>query len=246
MKTLMTDSRGNHPPPRGQPSVGLVRILVVEDEPGIALGLEADLTYEGYGVEIATDGEMALRRAREEEFGLILLDVMLPKRDGFQVCRELRRMGVRTPIIVLTARVQEAEKVLGLRLGADDYVTKPFSPLELVARIEAVLRRTSRSPDAEQYAFGDVAVDFARGEVRRSGERLDLTPIEFKLLSAFVRARGRVLTRHQLLDLVWPDTHTGDRVVDTHIANLRKKIEPDVSRPAYVVSVRGLGYRFDG
>jgi len=154
----------------------MTTILVVEDEPGIALGLEEDLTLEGYGVEIVHDGEMAVRRARQQQFDLILLDVMLPGKDGFQVCRELRKGGIDTPIIVLTARTQEAEKILGLQLGADDYVTKPFSPLELQARIKAVLRRGVKSQGPDIYRFGDTEVDFARGEVRRAGAVIDVTP----------------------------------------------------------------------
>ena len=220
-------------------------ILIVEDEPGIAMGLEEDLTLEGYRTEVVRDGTAAVQRARERSFDLILLDVMLPGRDGFQICRELRKSGTTTPIILLTARTQEAEKVLGLQLGADDYVTKPFSPLELRARIEAVLRRTAPRA-ADSMTFGDAEVDFARCELRRGGRVIDLTPVEFKLLTAFLRARGRVLSRQQLLDLVWPDTSCVERVVDTHISNLRKKIEPDLAEPRYLVSVRGLGYRFDG
>ena len=221
-------------------------ILVVEDERGIALGLQEDLTLEGYRVEIASDGDTAVRRARETVFSLILLDVMLPRKDGFQVCRELRRSGVQTPIILLTARTQEAEKVLGLQLGADDYVTKPFSPIELRARIEAVLRRTHQAGGPEVVAFGELVLDIGRAELRRDGHTVDLTPVEFKLLTAFVTSRGRVLSRERLLEQVWGDTHIGDRVVDTHVANLRKKIEPDPSHPRYLLSLRGLGYRFDG
>jgi two-component system alkaline phosphatase synthesis response regulator PhoP len=221
-------------------------ILVVEDERGIALGLQEDLTLEGYRVEIASDGDSAVRRAREAAFSLILLDVMLPRKDGFQVCRELRRSGVQTPIILLTARTQEAEKVLGLQLGADDYVTKPFSPIELRARIEAVLRRTQHAGGSEVVAFGELVLDIGRAELRRDGHTVDLTPVEFKLLTAFVTSRGRVLSRERLLEQVWGDTHIGDRVVDTHVANLRKKIEPDPSHPRYLLSLRGLGYRFDG
>ena len=223
----------------------MITILVVEDEPAIALGLEEDLTLEGYGVEIARDGEAAVRRAREGQFNLILLDVMLPRKDGFQICRELRRGGVTTPIILLTARTQEAEKVLGLQLGADDYVTKPFSPLELRARIQAVLRRTSSAGPSEEFSFGDIAVDFARCEVRRGDKLLELTAVEFKLLTTFIRSRGRVLSRGQLLDQVWAGTECGVRVVDTHVSNLRKKIEPEPTQPRYLVSVRGMGYRFD-
>lgn len=222
------------------------RILIVEDEPGIALGLEEDLTLEGYGVEVVGDGETAVRRARDESFDLILLDVMLPRKDGFQVCRELRHGGVQTPIILLTARAQEAEKVLGLQLGADDYVSKPFSPLELRARIQAVLRRTQGAAEPDAYRFGDIDVDFARCELRRAGTLVAVTPVEFKLLAAFIRSRGRVLSRQQLLDQVWADVTCGDRVVDTHVSNLRKKLEPDPAEPRYLASVRGMGYRFDG
>ena len=226
----------------------MARILIVEDEAGIALGLEEDLKLEGYGVDVATDGEAAIRKAREGSFDLIVLDVMLPRKDGFQVCRELRRSGIATPIILLTARSLEAEKVLGLQLGADDYMTKPFSPLELRARIEAVLRRAAGTGAAgpELYTFGDNTIDFARCELRRHGRSVELTAVEFKLLSAFVRSRGRVLSRQQLLDLVWAGTNCGDRVVDTHVSNLRKKIEVDPAEPRYVISLRSLGYRFDG
>ena len=224
----------------------MTSILVVEDEPGIAMGLQEDLTLEGYQVEIAHDGETALRRARENPFGLILLDVMLPKKDGFQVCRELRRSGTTTPIILLTARAQEAEKVLGLQLGADDYVTKPFSPLELRARIEAVLRRARATTDADVYRFGDLELDLARCELRRGSELIEITPVEFKLLASFVRYRGRVLHTSAVARRCRAETHTGDRVVDTHVANLRKKIEPEPSEPRYLISLRGIGYRFDG
>ena len=224
----------------------MTKILVVEDDPGIRLGLEEDLTLEGYEVELVADGESAVRRAREGRADIILLDVMLPRKDGFQVCRELRRGGVQTPIILLTARTQEAEKVLGLQLGADDYVTKPFSPLELRARIQAVLRRGASHPATEIYGFGDLTVDFARCELQRGGAVVDLTSVEFKLLAAFIRSRGRVLSRQQLLDQVWIGTNCGERVVDTHVSNLRKKIEEDPAAPRYLVSVRGMGYRFDG
>jgi DNA-binding response OmpR family regulator len=228
------------------------RILVVEDEPAIALGLEDDLTMEGYEVETAADGITAARRAREGSFDLILLDVMLPGKDGYEVCRELRRSGLHTPIVMLTARTQEAEKVLGFEMGADDYVTKPFGTRELRARIKALLRRAAGAPaasstEAERYRFGDVEVDFSRAEMLRRGEPVELTPIEFKLLTLFVRERGRVLSRDQLIDGAWgADTFTSARVADNHIANLRKKIEPDPANPRYLRNVRGLGYRFDG
>jgi two-component system alkaline phosphatase synthesis response regulator PhoP len=223
----------------------MARILVVEDEPGIALGLEEDLRLEGYEVEVATDGETGLEKARGGTFDVVLLDVMLPRRDGFSVCRELRRTGVLTPIILLTARAQEAEKVLGLKLGADDYVTKPFSPMELCARVQAVLRRAAAAAP-EVFRFGGMELNFTRGELLRQGRTVDLTPIEFKLLAAFVRSRGRILSREQMIDQVWSkDTYITERAVDTHIANLRKKVEPE-TEPRFIVSVRGMGYRFDG
>ena len=227
----------------------MTRILVVEDEPGIALGLEDDLRIEGYEVEVAGDGITALRRAREGAFDLIVLDVMLPGKDGFDVCRELRRGGDRTPILMLTAKAQEAEKVLGLELGADDYMTKPFGTHELRARIKALLRRAGgeQQDQPKSYRFGDIEVDFRRGELRAGGEAVDVTPIEFKLLGVFIRARGRVLSRDQLMDAAWGHgTFASPRVVDNHIANLRKKIEPDPAQPRYLRNVRGLGYRFDG
>jgi DNA-binding response OmpR family regulator len=218
--------------------------LIVEDEADIALGLEDDLTIEGHEVEVARDGETACRRGRDSGWDLILLDVMLPKKDGFEVCRELRHSGIHTPIILLTAKTQEAEKILGLELGADDYVTKPFSPRELRARIKAVLRRFAKP---ETFHFGDVEVDFGRAEVRRAGSAVDVTPIEFKLLTAFIQRRGRVLSREQLLDAAWDrDVHVTDRAVDAHIVNLRRKIEPEPAEPKFLLSVRGLGYRFDG
>jgi len=226
----------------------MTRILVVEDEPGIALGLEDDLKLEGYDVEVVADGAAAAHRAREGAFDLILLDVMLPGKDGFEVCRELRRAGMRVPILMLTAKTQEAEKVMGLELGADDYVTKPFGTRELRARIKALLRRaTPTDAENECVRFGDVEVDFRRGELRRAGTPVDLTPIEFKLLSLFVRAPGRLMSRDRLIEGAWgADTFTSDRIVDNHIANLRRKIEPDPAEPRYIRNVRGMGYRFDG
>ena len=224
----------------------MARILVVEDEPDIALGLEEDLKRQGYEVATVADGESAIRRASREAWDLILLDVMLPRMDGFEVCRELRRLRVKTPIILLTAKVQEAEKVMGLELGADDYVTKPFSPRELRARIKAVLRRLG-GESLGVYRFGEVEADFDRAEVRKNGIPVELTALEFRLLTVFIERRGRVLTRGQLIDAAWDSgTHVTDRVVDTHILNLRKKIEPAPNQPQFLRGVRGIGYRFDG
>ena len=222
------------------------RILIVEDEADLAFGLEDDLKVEGYQVEIAGDGEKASRRAREEAWDLILLDVMLPRKDGFEVCRELRRAGVRTPIIMLTAKAHEAEKILGLELGADDYITKPFSPRELRARIKAMLRRMEEPP-SDVCRFGDIEVNFLRGELSRGGQAIEITPLELKLLRAFAASRGRILSREQLLEAAWGlGTFVTNRVVDGHIVGLRRKIEPEPAKPRYLVSVRGLGYRFDG
>jgi DNA-binding response OmpR family regulator len=222
------------------------RILIVEDERAIAFGLRVDLEREGYSVVLEDDGLRALARATAEAFDLILLDVMLPGRDGFDICRDLRRAGNRTPIILLTAKTQEAEIVMGLELGADDYVTKPFSPRVLRARVKAQLRRGDAEAPAV-HAFGECEVDAGRGELRRAGEPVALTALEFKLLATFVQHRGKLLSRPQLLDLVWgPGTFVTDRVVDNHVVALRRKIEPDPARPRYLLNVRGLGYRFDG
>jgi two-component system alkaline phosphatase synthesis response regulator PhoP len=225
----------------------MAKILIVEDEPGIAFGLESDLQTEGYEVAVVRDGAEAVLRARADAFDLILLDVMLPNKDGFEVCRELRHGGMRTPIILLTAKTQEAEKVMGLDVGADDYVTKPFSPRELRARIRALLRRATPENGEEIYRFGPCELDLARFELRRDGQRLDTTTTELKLLAALVRQRGRVLTRDRLLDVIWGSgISVTDRVIDNHIVSLRKKIEDEPSAPRYLISVRGLGYRFDG
>ena len=225
----------------------MARILIVEDEPDIATVLADDLRMDDHDVEISADGEIALRQAREQSWDLIILDLMLPRRDGFEVCRALRQARIKTPIIMLTARTQEAEKVLGLELGADDYVTKPFSPRELRARIHAVLRRFRPDDHEGVYRFADFEVDFDRAQLRRGKKTLEATPLEFKLLAAFIRRRGRVLSREQLIEEAWGSgTFVTDRVVDSHIVNLRRKIEPKPAEPRYLVSVRGLGYRFDG
>lgn len=223
------------------------RVLIAEDEPAIALTIEDDLTLDGYEVEVVSDGATASRRAREEAFDLLLLDVMLPFKTGFDVCREVRKAGIAIPILMLTARTQEADKVLGLDLGADDYVTKPFSPHELRARIRALLRRVSPACDSKQlFAFGEIEVDFTRGELRRHGQPVEISALEFKLLGAFIRNRGRLLSREQLLDEVWGrGLAVTERVVDNQVLSLRKKIESNPAEPRILISVRGLGYRFD-
>lgn len=221
------------------------RILIVEDEPSLAMVLEDDLHREGYDTRVVGDGVSAVQALTAERFDLALVDVMLPKQDGFEVCRSVRRAGVRTVLVLLTAKSQEAEKVLGLESGADDYITKPYSPRELRARIRAHLRRDQR-PIQQIFRFGDVVLDTRRCELKRAGRIIDLSALEYKLLATFVAQAGRVLTRAQLLDEVWGrDTHVTDRVVDNQVTNLRKKIEPEPDRPRHLVSLRGLGYRFD-
>lgn len=223
----------------------MTRILLAEDDLSLAMSLEDDLKLEGYEVKVARDGESASQLAIEKPFDLIVLDVMMPRKDGFEVCREIRRSGMRVPIIMLTAKTQDSDKVLGLELGADDYVTKPFNPRELRARIKAILRR-SGSELPELYKFGDVEVDFSSHEVRRTGKPVPLTHMEFRLLTALIRCRGRVLSRDQLLSDVWGlDSFVTDRAVDTHVANLRKKIERKPSDPRHLITVHGAGYRFD-
>jgi DNA-binding response OmpR family regulator len=222
------------------------RILIVEDEESMAVALKDGFEFEGYEVIVARDGASGLELARTARPDLLILDVMLPRLSGHDVCREIRRGGSRLPIIMLTARGQEIEKVLGLKLGADDYVTKPFGFLELAARAEALLRRASGSvPGAEEYRFGDVVVHFGRAEARKSDRELVLTARELRLLRFFLENRGRVVTREQLLDEVWGYEQTPfTRTVDMHVAKLRKKIEDDPARPRFLLTVHGMGYKF--
>lgn len=223
----------------------MARILIVEDEPDLVLSLEEDLRRQGYETQAARDGIEGLRAGSKGDWDLILLDIMLPKMDGFDVCSELRRAGILTPIIMLTARTQEAEKELGLDSGADDYVTKPFGLRELRARIRAQLRRSARATE-RICRFGDCEVDFDRAELRRGGRPVEITPQELRLLAVFLQNRGRVLSRDQLIDKAWGSgTAITDRAVDSHVFNLRKKIEPVPSKPRFLVGVRGLGYRFE-
>ncbi len=223
----------------------MARILIVDDEPDLALSLSEDLHRQGHETTVASNGEQALEIGRSGAWDLVLLDVMLPKMDGFEVCSELRRAGVTTPIILLTARTQEAEKVLGLDSGADDYVTKPFSLRELRARIRAQLRRHEQAA-VRTCRFGECEIDFDRAELRRSGRVVEITAQELRLLDVFVRNRGRVLSRERLIEAAWGGAVAiTDRAVDTHVFNLRKKIEPVPSDPKYLIGVRGLGYRFE-
>jgi two-component system alkaline phosphatase synthesis response regulator PhoP len=224
------------------------RILLVEDEPGLVLTLSDRLAREGYAIETSGDGESALERAAAEGFDLVLLDVMLPSMNGFDVIRELRRRGVETPVIMLTARGQVVDKVVGLKLGADDYVTKPFEMVELLARIEAKLRRAPIVPHpADGYQFGEIRVDFRRAEVARNGEPVELSAREFQLLRYFIEHRGATLSREELLNEVWGyNAMPSTRTVDVHVAWLRQKVEPTPRYPQFILTVHGLGYKFAG
>ena len=224
------------------------RLLLVEDEPGLVLTLTDRLAREGYSIESSADGESGLERAAGEAFDLVLLDVMLPRLNGLDVLRELRRRGVETPVIMLTARGQVVDKVVGLKLGADDYVTKPFDMAELLARIEAKLRRAPVTPHpAEGYQFGEIRIDFRRAEVTRAGAPLELSAREFQLLRYFIEHRGATLTRDELLNEVWGyNAMPSTRTVDVHVAWLRQKIEPNPRHPQFVLTIHGMGYKFAG
>jgi DNA-binding response OmpR family regulator len=221
-------------------------VLIIEDEESILMALKDDLTIEGYAVTTATDGETGFAAACEKRYDLLILDIMLPGMDGFDVCKKLREKGVTTPIIMLSARGQEIDRVLGLELGADDYVTKPFSPRELLARVKALLRRVNQTRQSEDLvSFGEITVDFRKYEIRRSGDLIYLTSLEFSLLKFLVDNSDRALSRNEILDGVWGDNvYVFDRTVDTHIGHLRKKIEDNPDRPRHILSVRGVGYRF--
>jgi DNA-binding response OmpR family regulator len=227
---------------------GRAKILVVEDEPNMVVGLRDNFEFEGYEVITASDGVEGLQRALEESPDLVVLDVMMPRMSGLEVCKQLRAKRASLPIIMLTARGQEVDKVVGLELGADDYVTKPFSIRELLARVKAVLRRTAVIPkDQEQHSFGDVEVDLRRCRVLRSGKALDVSSKEFELLKYFICHSGETLSRHRLLEDVWGYEHyPTTRTVDTHLVRLRQKLEPNPEEPQYFLTVHGTGYRFVG
>jgi DNA-binding response OmpR family regulator len=224
------------------------RILIIEDEESILMPLADDLALEGYEVATAQDGLQGLSLAKDGRHDLIILDIMLPTLNGFEVCKQLRQAGVRTPVLMLTAKSQEIDKVLGLELGADDYVTKPFSPRELLARVKALLRRAGISQDPiDPFRFGDAEVDFRKCEVRKRGQLVSLTAREFRLLGLLVKRQGEVLSRTEILDAVWgEEVYVLPKTVDTHMAHLRKKIEDDPTNPKHLIGVRGLGYKFMG
>jgi len=226
------------------------RVLVIEDEVGLLVSLVDRLASEGYQAHAAQDGQAGYERALQERFDLLVLDVRLPRRDGFDVCRSLRQNGIDTPILMLTARGQLDDRVMGLKLGADDYLVKPFEPAELLARMEALLRRASGSryaSELEVYEFGKVRVEFARDQVLRDKAPLQMLPLEYKLLRYFIQHRDITLSRHRLLDEVWGyDAMPTTRTVDVHIAGVRQKIEPDPRHPRYLLTIHRRGYKFVG
>jgi two-component system alkaline phosphatase synthesis response regulator PhoP len=224
------------------------RVLIVEDEEGLSVAVHDRLVDEGYLVEQAADGQKGLELAASGRFDAIVLDVMLPSMSGFDLCRDLRQRGVETPVLMLTARGQLIDKVLGFKLGADDYLTKPFEMMELLARLEALLRRSQRREQTPAaYRFGDVEVDFFRTEVKRAGAPVELSAKEFQLLRYFIGRRGVVLSRDELLDEVWGyDAMPCTRTVDVHVSCLRQKLEPDPAHPRFIVTAHRLGYKFTG
>jgi DNA-binding response OmpR family regulator len=224
----------------------VTKILIVEDEPDMVLGLKDNFEFEGYDVLTAADGATGLERARAEKPDLLLLDIMLPKLSGLEVCKTLRAEGFQSPIVMLTARGQEIDKVVGLELGADDYVTKPFSIRELLARVRAVLRRTEPSKRRlSRYRFSDLELDFETYRAKKAGEPLDMSPREFELLRYLIERKGETVTRERLLEDVWGyESYPSTRTVDTHIAKLRAKIGDSGSEPRYILTIHGSGYKF--
>ena len=222
-------------------------ILIIEDEQGILMSLKDEFELQGYVVHTAEEGERGLKLARERKPDLIILDIMLPVLDGYEVCRKLRMEGDTTPIIMLTVKDKEVDKVLGLGLGADDYVTKPFSFPELTARVKAIFRRTEeRVKDLTRYSFGYIELDFEKYEAKKGGEKLDLTTLEFHMLKFFIQNKGKVISRDSFLDRIWGEDNVSVsyRTVDSHIANIRKKIEEDPASPKHILSIRSVGYKF--
>jgi two-component system alkaline phosphatase synthesis response regulator PhoP len=225
------------------------RILLVEDEPGLVLTLSDLLSAEGYEVENATDGPAGLLRATKEEFDLIVLDVMLPGKSGLEVCRELRQQGKDVAVLMLTAKTQLFDRVVGLKLGADDYMTKPFEPPELLARIEALLRRIKREnlTPVARFQFGNVDVDFEKADVRKQGQTVSLAAKELELLRYLIDHRDKVVSREELLESVWEyQPGVSSRTIDVHVAWLRQKLEDNPQTPTHIHTVRGVGYRFSG
>ncbi|MHC4841199.1 MAG: response regulator transcription factor [Planctomycetota bacterium] len=221
-------------------------VLVVEDDPSIQRGLELNLQVEGYQVITASDGEEGLRHALDRRPDILLLDVMLPKISGFDICRQVRKQGLTMPIIMLTAKTQEIDKIMGLELGADDYVTKPFSVAEVVARVNACMRRSKRFETTEaDYSFDGFSLDVKGQVLRRDNKQIELSQKEFLMLKLFLENEGKVLSRQEILAKVWGFDYYGtDRTVDNFINKLRQKVEPDINKPSHILTMRGSGYKF--
>lgn len=227
----------------------MATILIIEDEPDMARGLQDNLVFDGHEVTIEDNGRQGLQRALTDSFDLILLDIMLPQMSGYDICRELRAKGRKMPIIMLTARGQEIDKVLGLELGADDYITKPFSLRELLARVHAALRRGGAAPAEarDSFAFGDVQLDFKHYRATKEGIEIEMTPKEFEILHYLITNRGNTVKRDDLLEQVWGhEVSPTTRTVDNHVLKLRKKLERDPANPDFIITVHGIGYKFIG
>ncbi len=222
------------------------RILIIEDDPAILLGLNESLVEEHFEVLTASDGEEGYQKGKKENIDLIILDIVLPSKNGIEICKELRAFGITIPILMLTSKREEIDKVLGLEIGADDYVTKPFSIRELIARIKALLRRQVEfKKDLEDYTFGNISIDFKRQEVFKGNSKIEISATEIGILKYFIQLEGEVVTRHQLLDDVWGyENFPTTRTVDNFILNIRKKIEDDPSRPKHLLTIHKAGYKF--
>src|ERR1035438_4270017 len=224
-----------------------LRILLIEDEPGLVLTVSDLLSTEGYEVESAADGETGLSRAVNGKFDLVILDIMLPRKTGFEVCRELRQKGIDSAILMLTAKTQVTDRVVGLKLGADDYLTKPFDPAELLARVEALLRRVRKEKriPVRTFQFGDVEIDFERAEAHKAGQPVNMAAKELQLLRYLVDHRERVVMRDEILQNVWEyNSEVSSRTIDVHVAWLRQKLEDNPQNPIHIQTIRGKGYRF--
>lgn len=224
------------------------KILVVEDDPGIQMSIKDEFESEGFDVLASDDGEDGLRMILEKKPDLVILDIMLPGLDGYEVCKRLRKEGNNTPVIMLTVKDKEIDKVLGLEFGADDYVTKPFSLRELLARVRSIFRRIEAPPtEIQKYCIGETEFDFKKYEAIKKGQKVEYTPLELQMLQLLVKHKGEVLTRDDFLDLIWGEDNTvvTSRTVDSHISNIRKKLEDDPSNPRFITSIRGVGYKLN-
>ncbi|MBE0571067.1 MAG: response regulator transcription factor [Ignavibacteriaceae bacterium] len=222
------------------------KILIIEDDPATLTGIEETLKEEHFDIATVMSGQMGYDKAKEGKYDLIILDIMLPEKNGIDICKDLRRDGINTPILMLTGKKEEIDKIIGLEIGADDYVTKPFSLRELVARVKALLRRPQEiRPEVEEYSFSNVYLNFKKQEARKGAEQIELSVMEYKVMRYFIQREGEVIERNKLLDEVWGyENYPSTRTVDNFILNLRKKIEDDHSNPKHLLTIHGAGYKF--